>query len=268
MDDITHISGAADIRITTLAERPELAARLWDMEDSWPEFAQHDALAWLLYPRMVAELPEFVLIATDGDAVVARAFSVPFAQHEPGRDGVLPLQGWDRVLMWAFSDLRRGVEADTVSAIEISVATDRQGEGLSGRMLAAMRENARARGFTEVVAPVRPSGKQAEPDTSIHEYAYRTREDGLPYDPWLRVHVRAGAVIDSVAPLSQTITASLDEWRQWTGLPFDTAGPVRVPGALSPVHCEPEQGFAVYVEPNVWLRHRLGTVSASVATGA
>lgn len=169
MDDITNTGGAgiggeglggAGIRITTLAERPELAARLWDMKDSWPEFAQHDSLAWLLYPRMVAEFPEYVLIATDGDTVVARGFGVPFAQHAPGRGGELPAQGWDRILMWAFSDLRRGVEADTVSAIEISVATGRQGEGLSGRMLAAMRENARARGFAEVVAPVRPSGSR------------------------------------------------------------------------------------------------------------
>lgn len=78
------------ILITTLAERPELADRLWDMRDSWPAFAEHDALAWLLYPRMVAELPEYVLIATDGDAVVARGFSVPFAQHAAGRDGRCP----------------------------------------------------------------------------------------------------------------------------------------------------------------------------------
>ncbi|QES50975.1 N-acetyltransferase [Streptomyces venezuelae] len=244
------------VKITTLAERPELAGRLWDMTDSWPEFASQDPLSWLLYPRMVAELPEYVLVATDGDAVVARGFSVPFALHAPGRGG-LPARGWDQVLLWTFSDLRREVAPDTVSAIEISVAAGRQGEGLSGLMLAAMRENARARGFAEVVAPVRPSGKPAEPDTPIEEYAYRTREDGLPYDPWLRVHVRAGGVIDSVAPLSMTISGSLAEWREWTGLPFDTAGPVHVPGALVPVHCAPDQGHAVYVEPNVWVRHPL-----------
>ncbi|MBW5483525.1 N-acetyltransferase [Streptomyces bambusae] len=244
------------IKITTLAERPELAGRLWDMDDPWPAFAGHDSVGWLLYPRMVSELAEYVLVATDGDTVVARGFSVPFALHARG-SGTLPARGWDQVLLWAFSDLRRGVAPDTVSAIEITVAPDRQGEGLSGLMLAAMRENARARGFAEVVAPVRPSGKPAEPDTSIHEYAYRTREDGLPHDPWLRVHVRAGATIDSVAPLSMTISASLDDWREWTGLPFDRPGPVHVPGALVPVRCEPEQGYAVYVEPNIWVRHAL-----------
>ncbi|MFD8790763.1 N-acetyltransferase [Streptomyces vinaceus] len=247
------------IKITTLAQWPELAERLWDMKDTWPQFAQHDPVARLLYPRMVEELAEYVLVATEGDAVIARGFSVPFAQHAPGRDGALPARGWDEVLMWAFSDLRQGSAPDTVSAIEITVAADRLGEGLSGRMLAAMRDNARARGFAEVVAPVRPSGKPAEPETPMEEYAYRTREDGLPYDPWLRVHVRAGAVIDSVAPLSMTVTGSLAQWREWTGLPFDATGPVRVPGALAPVRCEAEQGHATYVEPNVWLRHRLDT---------
>ncbi|MFD7082633.1 N-acetyltransferase [Streptomyces sp. NPDC002181] len=247
------------IEITTLAQRPELAGRLWDMKDTWPEFARYDSTATLLYPRMVEELADHVLVATDGDAVIARGFSVPFAQHEPGRDGKLPARGWDQVLLWAFSDLRRGIAPDTVSAIEITIAADRLGQGLSGRMLGAMRDDARARGFAEVVAPVRPSGKPAEPQTPMEEYAYRTRGDGLPYDPWLRVHVRAGAVIDSVAPLSMTITGSLAEWREWTGLPFDTTGPVLVEGALAPVRCEAAQGYAAYVEPNVWVRHALDT---------
>ncbi|MFF5446708.1 N-acetyltransferase [Streptomyces sp. NPDC012888] len=244
------------ITITTIADRPELADRLFDMEDTWPAFAVQDPLAWLLYGRIVAEFPEYVLIATEGDTVVARAFSLPFALGAAGR-GTLPARGWDQILMWAFADRRRGTEPDTVSAIEVSVAAGRQGEGLSGRMLTAMRENARSRGFAEVVAPVRPNGKPAEPDTPIHEYAFRTREDGLPHDPWLRVHVRLGGVVDSVAPLSMTISGSLAEWREWTGLPFDEPGPVRVPGALVPVHCDPGQGYAVYVEPNVWVRHPL-----------
>jgi hypothetical protein len=124
-------------------------------------------------------------------------------------------------------------------------------------MLSAMRASARALGFREVVAPVRPSAKHREPHTPIAEYAHRVRPDGLPEDPWLRVHARAGATIDSIAPASMTVGASLEEWRGWTGLPFDTAADVEVPGALVPVRCEPERGYAVYVEPNVWMRHAL-----------
>ncbi|MFF8832606.1 N-acetyltransferase [Streptomyces sp. NPDC015131] len=246
-----------DLRISTLAERPELQGKLWEMLDLWPEFMRHDPIGWANIGRIVAELPEYVLVATDaGGAVVARGFSVPFRLRAEGR-GELPATGWDQVLLWAFSDRRHGRVPDTVSAIEIAVAPGVQGRGVSARMLAAMRDNARRMGFGEVVAPVRPSGKHLEVGAPMREYAFRTREDGLPHDPWLRVHVRAGGVVEAVAPASMTIAHSVERWREWTGLPFDTDGPVEVEGALAPVRCEASSGYAVYVEPNVWVRHRL-----------
>ncbi len=147
---------------------------------------------------------------------------------------------------------------DTVGAVEITVAGDHLGKGISGRMVEAMRENARALGHRELVAPVRPNAKHLRPDLPMTEYVRLTRaEDGLPEDPWLRVHVRAGGVVDSVAPVSMTVSGTLEQWREWTGLPFDTEGPVEVPGALVPVHCSVTHGYAVYAEPNVWVRHRL-----------
>lgn len=54
-----------------------------------------------------------------------------------------------------------------------------------------------------------------------------------------------------------TIAGSLAEWRGWTGLPFDTTGDVEVPDALVPVHCSLEHDHAVYVEPGVWVHHRV-----------
>ena len=50
---------------------------------------------------------------------------------------------------------------------------------------------------------------------------------------------------------------SLAQWRAWTGLPFDTDGDVIVPGALVPIKCDATHDYAVYVEPNVWVRHHL-----------
>lgn len=88
-----------------------------------------------------------------------------------------------------------------------------------------------------------------EPDTAC--------ADGLPVDSWLRVHARLGGVIVGVAPTSQTISGTLDQWREWTGEPFDTEGPTIVPNALAAVHCFPQHGYGVYVEPNVWVRHDL-----------
>jgi hypothetical protein len=126
-------------------------------------------------------------------------------------------------------------------------------------MLAAMLDNAAALGFPGLVAPVRPSGKHLHPDVSIRDYAAMCRDDGLPLDPWLRVHVRAGGKIVGIAPRAMTMAGSTADWREWTGLPFDTTGLVTVPEALIPVYCDVERDFAVYCEPAVWVHHRLRT---------
>jgi hypothetical protein len=249
-----------NIKITTLAERPELREAL-SFVDGWPEFILAEPIGQAFFGQLDEIFPEFTIVATDTDGTVAaRGHSVPFALHREGR-GNLPPGGWDQVLLWAFRDHRQRHEVDTVSAIDITVRSDRLSQGLSAVMLAAMRENARSRGFAELVAPVRPTGKHLEPASPMPEYAFRTRaSDGLPVDPWLRTHVRAGGVIDSVAPCSMTVAGSLAQWRSWTGLPFDTfdtTGPVQVPGALVPVHCVPSADVATYTEPNVWVRHSL-----------
>ncbi|MEV0206791.1 GNAT family N-acetyltransferase [Streptomyces sp. NPDC050788] len=246
-----------ELKVSSLAERPEMTGPVVHMANSWPEFVTQDLVGDAHYGRIAAELPQYVLFAEDEqDVVVAHAYSVPFALAAEGR-GELPARGWDQVLVWAFEDLRLGVRPDTVSAIAIVVAPEAQGRGLSARMLSALRDNARSLGFREVVAPVRPSAKHLEPRTPIEEYVRRVRADGLPHDPWLRVHVRAGATVERVATASMTVSGSLAQWRAWTGLPFDTRGDVEVPGALVPVRCEPERDYAVYVEPNVWMRHVL-----------
>jgi GNAT superfamily N-acetyltransferase len=241
-----------ELTISVLADRPDLAEALWAMENPWPEFMRHDPIGGLFYGNVVDRFADYVLVAQDEmGAVVAQAFSVPFVLG----DSDLPVNGWDGVIRGGLLASVHGEQPDAVSAVEIVVRTDLQGHGLSGQMLAAMRANAARHGLAELVAPVRPNGK-----TDVHEpmstYAFRTRDDGLPVDPWLRVHVRAGGVIDRVAPRSMVVPGTLEEWREWTGLPFDTTGPVEVPKALAPVWCDVEHGTATYVEPNVWVRHR------------
>ena len=242
------------LTISVLADRPDLVDPMWDMPNSWPEFMRHDPIGGLFYGNVETRFAEYVLVAQEESGeVVACAYSVPFSLG----DDELPDNGWDFAIRNGLLTSLRGAEPDAISAVEIAVRPDLQGGGLSSQMLVAMRDNARRHGFAELVAPVRPNGK-----TDIHEpmstYAFRVRDDGLPVDPWLRVHVRAGGRIAKVAPRSMVIPGTLDEWREWTGLPFDQAGPVHVPKALSPVHCDVEHEIATYVEPNVWVVHRTG----------
>ena len=84
-------------------------------------------------------------------------------------------------------------------------------------------------------------------------YAGWTREDGLLYDPWLRLHQRLGAEVVEVCHGSMTVTGTRAEWEEWPGLDYPGDGEYVVDGALVPVRFEGDRG--VYVEPNVWMRH-------------
>ena len=252
----TRTVRAVDLLVATIAERPDLAPLLDRFPvEAWPEFMYWDPFAGLHYGYVEQHYAEYTLVAVDRDApdvAVAKAYSTPFTW-----DGDLPDAGWDCVVRRAAHDRLQGRTGTMASALEITIRPDLRGTGLSSVMVDGLRRNAARLGHDELVAPVRPSGKHTEPTTPMAEYAARVRDDGLPVDPWLRVHVRAGGEIIAVAPYSMTIPGTLAEWRKWTGLPFDTTGPVIVPGALSPVHCDVRSDHAVYVEPNVWIRHRL-----------
>lgn len=242
-----------DLKVSVLADNPQLMEIFWDMPSPWPEFMKWDPIGNRYY-GLVEEFGEFILVFQDdaGD-IVAKAYAAPFVLG----DRELPDAGWDAVILSALQAKITGQTPDAVSAIEIVIRPDLQGTGLSGRVLAAMRANVARLGFGDLYAPVRPNGK-SDLDRPMTDYAFRTREDGLPVDPWLRVHVRAGGEIVKVAPRSMVIPGSLAQWREWTGLPFDRTGAVHVPKALAPVMCQVEHDHAVYVEPNVWVRHKIG----------
>ena len=92
----------------------------------------------------------------------------------------------------------------------------------------------------------------------MERYAAWTTDAGLPFDPWLRVHARAGAELVKVCPESMTIPGSIAQWEGWTGMRFPDTGPYVVPGAVQPVEIDLEADRGVYVEPNVWMHHSLG----------
>jgi GNAT superfamily N-acetyltransferase len=226
---------------------------------AWPAFMLHDPISTLFYQLEISAYADFCLIAVDPDdphVPLAKASSVPFTwSGDPDRE--LPPGGYDEVIRLATADRLAGRRGNLVSPIEIAVRPEHRGTGLSAVMLDALRRNAARLGYRSMVAPVRPNRKHAYPDETMAAYVDRRRPDGLPEDPWLRVHVRAGARVVSVVPVSMTIAGTLAEWRDWTGLPFDRTGPVSVPEALVPVHCDVAADHAVYVEPNVWVHHRL-----------
>ena len=55
-----------------------------------------------------------------------------------------------------------------------------------------------------------------------------------------------------------TVKGTIAQWEEWTGLVFPESGDYVVRGALEPVRIDREADLGTYVEPNVWMLHRLG----------
>jgi GNAT superfamily N-acetyltransferase len=227
------------LRFYTHAER-DLSGRLPNL---WPEFMGHDQVVATFWPRLYDVYPDFQLWVVDDRETIGYACTLPVRW-----DGVPEQRGLD----WAMSN---GVVGDptTLCAVVAGVLPSYRGTGVASEILERMRGLATAHGLDCLIAPVRPTWKERYPLTSMESYVLWRREDGFHYDPWIRTHERLGAEILSTAPKSMTVTASRDEWEEWTGLQFPEDGDYIVPGALVPVHFEGGRG--TYVEPNVWLRH-------------
>jgi hypothetical protein len=254
------IAESGELQVYTLAERPDLANRLNDFPEAVAEFLYHDPISVVLYDEVILAYPEYTIMAVDPadpDVPVAKMLSLPFTwDGDPEKE--LPPGGYDDVVLSAAANRLTGRTGNLVSAVEAMVQPRLRGRGISHLMLAALRRNAARLGFRCLVAPVRPNGKHRYPQTPMTEYLGWTRDDGLPVDPWLRVHLKSGGRVVGVAPRSMNIIGTVDEWRSWTGLPFDRPGPVVVSQGLVPVQCDPAAGVATYVEPNVWIHHTVG----------
>jgi hypothetical protein len=235
----------------THLERPDLreSEELWR---EWPEFMLHDDVAATRWGRLFDRFGAFQFWGLDraSGALVAKCNCVPVALDPDD----LPDGGWSEALRAAMDDDR---PPTLVCALQIQVARARRGEGLSTLALLEMRRIAKEHGFSDLVAPVRPSLKSSYPLVPAERYAAWVREDGLPFDPWLRVHARAGARLVRVCHESMHVPGTIEEWEGWAGMAFPETGTYVVPGALVPVAIDREADRGLYVEPNVWMHHRL-----------
>jgi GNAT superfamily N-acetyltransferase len=232
------------MNVVRYADRPDLLERRGELK-GFPEYLSHNAMGWKYWARLYEEFPAFQLVLEDGGELVAEVHSLPV--HV---DAELPA-GWDDAF-------ERGMElgdGNVLCLLAIAVQPHRRGGGIAATMIEAARRAAAAEGLAAVIAPVRPTLKPSYPLIPIEQYIEWRRDDGSHFDPWIRVHERAGAAIVQAAPRSLLIEAPVADWEVWTGMRFPADGTYVVPELLAPL--EVRDGVGVHVEPNVWLRHSL-----------
>jgi GNAT superfamily N-acetyltransferase len=242
----------AGVVIVTAEERPGLWSTSAPLFESiWPAYNMHGDVAGEYFGALVPRFADlqFLLYDERRARAVARGRTIPFAWD--GSLKALPA-GIDALGVQAVHDDR---PPTALSALAAEVAPDRQNQGLSRVVIQTMAALAAQHELTALVAPVRPSWKARYPITPIAEYAAWRRGDGLPFDPWMRVHARLGGQVLRPEPRSMRITASIEQWEAWTGLALPSDGRYVFPAGLAPL--EVRAGHGEYWEPNVWMRHEV-----------
>lgn len=218
---------------------------------------------------------------------------------------------------------------NALSALAVTISPDHRRLGLAERLIDAMKQTAREEHLRVLVAPIRPTRKFDFPFVPMEEYITWTttthpngtslatsslglknghptitttttttndkHKQPLPFDPWLRKHVRMGGKVVKIAPSSMVVEGSIAEWEEWTGVDFrqyllpqgtqrekdsnsrngtEMTGTeqqqqpecnreyveVAFPGGLVPLRIDVEEKRGVYMEPNVWLYHDVARI--------
>jgi len=240
--------------VVTLAQRPELEAEMPRLHsESWPEFVLNDPIALRYWGSLFSTFAAFQYVLCDENSTaLAAGHTIPLL-WDGTREG-LPA-GWDAALEQGFHDDEEGRLPNTLCGLSIVIAPGLQGQGLSALMAGAMKDLAIEHELNDLIIPLRPSRKSQYPQIPMEDYVQWQREDGTPFDPWLRIHCRLGASIIGMAPLSMVITETVSRWEEWTGMSFPESSVYTVPGALTPIIIDRVQNLGRYEEPNVWIQY-------------
>ncbi|MBR6436232.1 MAG: GNAT family N-acetyltransferase [Thermoguttaceae bacterium] len=226
----------------------------------WPPFIWHDPVMQQAWSKWFLFFPEFQCALAINGKLAATVHAVPLRWNAPFEslpDGMEMYEsGWDWIIEQSLEDFYYERKPNVLSAAAIVVAPEMQGKGLAREAVKHLKNLARFYGFKALIAPLRPSQKRLFPDTDIEDYiAMKQPGTDLPFDPWIRLHVKLGARIIKPCLESVVISEPLEKWTQWTGVTFDKSGLYSIPGGDEPLVVDVEENQGDYSASGVWVVH-------------
>lgn len=243
-----------DHTIASLRDNPRLKSEFEQLyREAWPEFLLHmDVKHWDL---LFGTFADFQLLMSDsGGELMAFSNTLPITWNGKREDLPGNIQ---EIFNRALGTEEGPDEANTLVAFTANIGEQDQGKGLSSKLLREVKALAANHGYSALIVPVRPILKSRYPLIPMERYAHWRREDGAPFDPWIRVHWRLGGEILKIEPDARSVSGTVSEWEGWTGMRFPDSGKYIVPGALKPLTINRETDSGVYEEPAVWVKHNI-----------
>ena len=215
----------------------------------WPVFLSEDLSVKKYWQRLYQVYPEYQLLFRINSKYVGVANSAPIYWN--GNIDDLPA-GFDEAIETIIEENKK---PNTLCGMAVVISKEYLGKGISSKIINNLKKLAKSYGYSNLILPVRPTLKSQYPTISMDNYI-NWEKDNLPFDPWLRVHMKIGGKILKVAKPSMIVRGTVSDWQRWTGMYFGESNKYTIQGALNPVNIDLETNVGEYIEPNVWVLHK------------
>ncbi|MEN6349572.1 MAG: amino acid adenylation domain-containing protein [Syntrophomonas sp.] len=252
LDNNIQVNGET-YRIVTVAQDPSLVERMEiEHAGAWADFSVADKLNVKYWRKIYEAFPDYQFALLDDDnEMIALGNNVPL--YWDGSEENLP-PGWDGGLVRSLENREQGIKPNTLCALAVVVSKKIKGGALSYEVVKIMNKLVLATGLEHMILPVRPSLKEEYPHTDFKEFVHKKREDGLPFDPWVRVNIRLGGEIAGYCLQSQCFEGTIEQWEEWAGQKFEHSGDYVVKGAANLVKIDIENNKGTYYDKIVWIK--------------
>ena len=243
-------------RVVSFKERPDL----YDIQEeicgkAFPTFLYYSEIAANTWEKMIDYYREYQLLLLYNDKVVSVFNCMPMNLDIP--DEELPEEAFNWGLEKGIEDFESGKEINAALGVQIIIPSEYQGKGISSITVGEIKKMCVKMGIKKLIIPIRPTLKSKYPLNDIDNYIKWKNEEGLPFDPWLRVHVKQKGKIIRTCKKAVEIKGTIKQWETWTKMKFPESGLYVVEGALCPVKINTENNLGIYIEPNVWVTYEI-----------
>jgi hypothetical protein len=240
-----------NVNVYSLNEKKEFINELNAInQKAWPEFMLHwDCSAW---SHLFSIFADHQILMTREENLLAYGHTIPISWE----DNLINIPDNLKTLIEnGVETYEKGLKPNILLALAAVVSPNYKSEGLSYEIVKLMKKLSIDKKYDSLIVPVRPTLKSKYPLIPINNYANWKKEDGIVFDPWLKVHDKLGGKILKTAEKSMIITGKVKEWEEWTKIKMPESGKYIIEGALNPVEVNYDQDIGTYFDPCIWVKY-------------